>query len=70
MYLGFPIRIGIVGGRISNTFQSNIRIVRIIRIVQISRKNSLFSRISGQFHIKIVIFTHFSDLCMAWELGN
>ena len=33
--IGFPIRIGIVGGRISNTIQSNIRIVRIIRIVQI-----------------------------------
>ena len=31
--LGFPIRIGIVGDRISNTFQSNIRIVRITRIV-------------------------------------
>ena len=46
--LGFPIRIGIVGGRISNTSQSNIRIVRIIRIVQI--------------HVKIrAIFTHFSD---------
>ena len=39
LLLGFPIRIGIVGGRISNTIQSNIRIVRI-------------SRISGQFHVK------------------
>jgi len=37
--VGFPIRIGIVGGRISNTIQSNIRIVRIFRI-------------SGQFHVK------------------
>ena len=49
--LGFPIRIEIVGGRISNTMQSNIRIVRIFRI-------------SGQFHVKIAIFTlknrHFS----------
>ena len=44
--LGFPIRIGIVGGRISNTIQSNIRIVRIFRIV----------RISGQLRKKIVIF--------------
>ena len=59
--IGFPIRIGIVGGRISNTIQSNIRIVRIIRIVQISRKNSLFLRIFGQFHIKIIVFKHFSD---------
>ena len=41
--LGFPIRIGIVEGRILNTIQQNIRIVRIFRIF----------RISGQFHIKL-----------------
>ena len=41
LQLGFPIRLGIVGGRISNTIQSNIRIVRIFRI-------------SGQFHVKKV----------------
>ena len=45
--VGFPIRIGIVGGRISNTIQSNIRIVRIFQIF----------RISDQFHVKIAIFT-------------
>ena len=48
LQLGFPIRIGIVGVRISNTIQWNIRIVRIVRIV----------RISGHFYIKIIIFTN------------
>ena len=32
LQIGFPIRIGIVGDRISNTIQPNIRIVRIFRI--------------------------------------
>ena len=48
MLLGFPIRIGIVGGRISNTIPLNIRIIRIVRI-------------SGQFDVIFRLLTIFSN---------
>ena len=49
--VGFPIRIGIVGGRISNTILSNIRIIRIVRIsTQFHAKIRHFHEY-GQFHV-------------------